>query len=103
MLGTDRRQVRGTGDQASLRRRLSFAMLVVISQILLIAVTVAWLVHMGLIAVNGSVFFVEENPAILWGEIGATVLIIMFAGQVLILQIRRLGERRVGDRERRER
>jgi len=75
-------------------RRLRFAMVVVVSQILLIAVSFAWLLHMALIAIYGSVSFVEENPAILWGELVATVIIIMFAAYVLVLQILRLRERR---------
>lgn len=81
-----------------MRRRLRFAVVVLISQVLLIAVTVAWLIHMTIIAVNGSVSFVERNPYILWGELIATVLITVFAIYVLALQIKRLGERRRVDR-----
>ena len=81
-----------------MRRRLRFAVVVLISQVLLIAVTAAWLIHMTMIAVNGSVSFVETNPYILWGELIATVLIIVFAIWTLVLQIQRLGERRRVDR-----
>ena len=77
-----------------MKRRVRFALVVLASQILLIAVTFAWIVHMVLIAVNGQVLFVERNSAILWGELSSASLIILFALYVLILQIRRLGERR---------
>ena len=87
----------GKNDGSSLRRRLQFAILIVISQLLLIALAIAWLVHMIIIAVNGSVYFVESNPFVLWTEIAVTIVIILFAGGVLITQLRRLGERRQGD------
>ena len=77
-----------------MRRRLSFATVVLSSQLLLIALAISWFVHMVIIAVNGSVYFVEKNPLILWGEITAIVLITLFAIYVFILQIVRLGERR---------
>lgn len=81
----------------TLGRRLRFAVVVVISQMLLVALAVAWLVHMILIAVNGAVFFVEQSPLILWTEIAASVLIIVFGCWVLAIQMARLGERRRGD------
>jgi ABC-type nickel/cobalt efflux system permease component RcnA len=65
---------------------------------LLIALSVVWLLHMVVIAINGSIYFVENNPFILWGEISGTVLIICFAAYVTVLQIQRLGERRGTDR-----
>jgi uncharacterized BrkB/YihY/UPF0761 family membrane protein len=80
-----------------MRRRLTFAMVVLVSQLLLIALAIAWLVHMVIIAVNGSIYFVEKNPLILWGEITAIVLITLFAIRVFALQIVRLGERRRND------
>ena len=80
-----------------MRRRLTFALVVLISQLLLIALAIAWLVHMVIIAVNGSIYFVEKNPLILWGEITAIVLITLFAIRVFALQIVRLGERRRSD------
>ena len=49
---------------------------------------------MAIIAVYGSVYFVEANPFILWAEIVITSLITMFAISVFALQLRRLGERR---------
>jgi len=72
-------------------------MVVLVSQLLLIALAIAWLVHMVIIAVNGSIYFVENNPLILWGEITAIVLITLFAIFVFTLQIIRLGERRRGE------
>ena len=80
-----------------MRRRLRFALVVLISQLLLIALAIAWFVHMVIIAVNGSIYFVEKNPLILWGEITAVVLITLFAIYVFALQIVRLGERRRSD------
>jgi ABC-type nickel/cobalt efflux system permease component RcnA len=84
-----------------MQRRLRFSLLVVVSQILLVALAISWLVHMGIIAVAGSAYFVENNPFILWTEITVSVLITLFAIYVLVGQMRRLGERRGADRERR--
>lgn len=64
------------------------------AQLLLIATSIAWCVHMVLIAKYGEVHFVEANPLILYGEIGATALIAVFAATVFTLQWKRLGERR---------
>ena len=80
-----------------MRRRLTFALVVLVSQLLLIALAIAWFVHMVIIAVNGSIYFVEKNPLILWGEITAVVLVTLFAIYVFALQIVRLGERRRSD------
>ena len=80
----------------SMRRRLTFASLVLLNQILLIALAIAWIVHMAIIALNGSVFFKETNPVILWMEISTMVLIALLAIYVLAIQVRRLGERRRG-------
>ena len=80
-----------------MRRRLKFAIVVLISQLLLIALAIAWVVHMIIIAVNGAAYFVETNPFILWGEIITTVLITLFAVGVFTIQLSRLGERRKHD------
>jgi len=85
------------GSGPPLRRRLRFAVLVVISQLLLIALATAWLIFMIIIAVEGSVHFVERNPFILWIEVAATILIILFAVGVFVAQLKRLGERRRDD------
>jgi hypothetical protein len=73
-------------------------MVVLVSQLLLIALATSWFIHMLLIEINGAVYFVEKEPAILWTEIIATAIIIIFAGFVLTLQIKRLGEKRENDR-----
>lgn len=89
-----------TDRKLSMRRRLRFTMLVLITQMLLIALAIAWLIHMITIAVSGSAYFIENNPVILWGEISGSVLITIFAICILTMQIQRLGERRGTDRSR---
>lgn len=66
---------------------------------LLIALAIAWLVHMIVIAVYGAVYFIEREPLVLWIEICASLLITLFAIFVLTVQIKRLGERRRNDRD----
>ena len=80
-----------------MRRRLNFTLLVIVSQMLLVALAITWLIHMVLIALKGSLYFIENNPYILWAEISAAVLITAVAITVLIMQLKRLGERRRGD------
>jgi hypothetical protein len=75
-------------------RRVAFAIVVLAAQLLLIALAIAWCVHMVLIAKYGQIFFVEANPVVLHGEIAATVVIILFGLAVFVLQCKRLGERR---------
>jgi membrane protein YdbS with pleckstrin-like domain len=89
-------------DTFPMRRRLKFSSVVLVSQMLLIALAIAWLVHMVVIAIYGSVYFIERDPFILWAEISASAIIMIFAVYVLALQIRRLGERRGSDRDLRE-
>jgi ABC-type nickel/cobalt efflux system permease component RcnA len=79
-------------------RRLRLAVIIVISQMLLIALAISWLVHMIIIAVNGSAYFVENNRFVLFSEITASVMITLFGIWVLALQLQRLGERRSTDR-----
>jgi ABC-type nickel/cobalt efflux system permease component RcnA len=81
-----------------MQRRLRFSLLIVVSQILLVALAISWLVHMVIIAIRGSAYFVENNPFVLWAEIIITILITLFAIYILVLQIQRLGERRGADR-----
>jgi hypothetical protein len=64
---------------------------------LLVALAIAWLIHMFLIALHGSLYFIENNPYILWAEISATLLITTLAIAVLIMQLKRLSERRRDD------
>ena len=87
-------------NKLSMRRRLKSTLFVVISQALLIALAVSWLIHMIIIAVNGAAYFVENNHFILWAEIVSSVLITVFAIFILASQIQRLGERRRTDRAR---
>ena len=82
----------------AMQRRLRFSLLILLSQIMLIALAISWLVHMGIIAISGSAYFVENNPLILWAEITISVFITIFAINILVIQIRRLGERRGVDR-----
>ena len=85
---------------ASFNRRLRFAIVVIVSQLLLVALAIAWVIHMILIWKNGVVQFIEENPVILLAEIVMTILITLFAIAVLIIQTYRLGERRSSDKGR---
>jgi hypothetical protein len=86
--------------KSPMQRRLKFSMLILVSQILLIALAISWLIHMVTIAVAGSVYFVENNPIILWSEITISLLITLFAVYIAVIQIRKLGERRPDDRRR---
>jgi membrane protein YdbS with pleckstrin-like domain len=81
-----------------MRRRLRSTTIVLISQMLLVALAFAWMLQMIIIAREGSAYFIENNNWILYGEIAVICLIILFAVYVLIIQIRRLGERRETDR-----
>jgi protein-S-isoprenylcysteine O-methyltransferase Ste14 len=78
-------------------RRVRFAIIVLASQLLLIALAVVMLIQMILIAMNGLVQFAENNQAILIIEILLTTLITFFGIFVSILQLRRLGESRSSD------
>jgi uncharacterized membrane protein YbhN (UPF0104 family) len=81
----------------SMRRRLKSTAFVIISQALLIALAISWIIHMSIVALYGSVYFIENNPFVLWAEIIGSVLITIFAIFILISQIQRLGERRRSD------
>jgi membrane protein YdbS with pleckstrin-like domain len=78
-------------------RRTRFALIVLASQLLLIALAFVMLIEMILIATNGLVQFVENNPLILGAEIILTVLITIFGIFVFIIQLKRLGEKRNSD------
>ena len=77
-----------------MRRRLRFATLSMINQILLIALAIAWIVHIAIIGKYGAVYFEENNPVVLWAEIITLIVIMSFSIFIFILQIRRFGERR---------
>lgn len=82
-------------------RRLTFGIVVLAAQVLLLAMTVAWVVQLTLIAINGHICFEEGNSAILYLEIAAVTLIGIFALAVFAVQYRRLGEKRAGEDRRR--
>jgi ABC-type nickel/cobalt efflux system permease component RcnA len=86
-------------NKLPMQRRLKSTMLVLISQALLVALAISWVVHMAFVAANGSVNFVENNNFILWSEIIGSALIAIFAILILATQIQRLGERRESDRD----
>lgn len=77
-----------------MQRRLRLSLLIIISQVLLIALAISWLIHMTTIAVFGSAYFVETNQFILFSEIAVSVLITAFGIYILAVQIQRLSERR---------
>jgi uncharacterized BrkB/YihY/UPF0761 family membrane protein len=87
-------------NRLPMQRRLRFSLLILVSQLLLIALAISWLIHMIIIAASGSAYFVENNPVILWSEIIISVVITLFALYVIAIQVRRLGERREADRKR---
>ncbi len=80
-------------------RRLRFSLVILVSQMLLIALAIAWSANLILIAQHGGLYSTEANPWVLYGEIGATVLIILFAFVVIYLEIIRIRSRRRSDRD----
>jgi hypothetical protein len=85
-------------------RRVRFAIMILASQLLLMALAIVMLIQMLLIAFYGLVQFVEGNQVLLIVEIFLTILITSFGLTIFIVQLRRLGERRNSDQqERRER
>jgi protein-S-isoprenylcysteine O-methyltransferase Ste14 len=88
------KKINGVHIRPLMRRRLQFATLSIVNQILLIALAIAWIVHISIIAVYNSVLFEENNPVILWSEILILVCITAFSIGVFIFQIRRFAERR---------
>lgn len=84
-------------DKGRFSRRARFAAAVLAAQLLLIATAISWCIHMALIIKHGEVCFVEPNRGILYAELTATALIILFAATVFTLQWKRLRERRRSD------
>ena len=76
------------------KRRLRFSILVLASQFFLIALALAWGIYLVLIAQNGGIISVENQPWILYGEIAATFTIIIFAILVIFVEFYRLRVRR---------
>jgi uncharacterized BrkB/YihY/UPF0761 family membrane protein len=85
-------------NKLPIQRRLKTTMFVLISQGLLAALAISWVIHMILIAVYGSVYFIEDNNFILWAEIIISAAISVFAIFIFFNQVQRLGERRRTDR-----
>jgi uncharacterized membrane protein YcjF (UPF0283 family) len=79
-------------------RRLRYSLIILVSQMLLIALAIAWGINLILIAQHGHVYSIESNPWILYGEIVATVLIILFAFVVIYFEIVRMRQKRSSDR-----
>ena len=84
-------------------RRLRFGVVVLATQLLLLAMAVAWCVQLTLIALRGRICFEETNSSILYGEIAVVVLIAVFALAVFVVQYRRLAEKRASDDRQQER
>jgi len=78
-------------------RRIRFAIIVLASQMLLIALAVVMSIQMILISMNGLVQFEEHNKAILIIEILLTMLITFFGVFVFIMQLKRLNESHSSD------
>lgn len=78
-------------------RRIAFALLVLSSQLLLIALAVVFSIQMIMIAVRGEVTVIEGNLLILYFEIAASLIVVLFAGFVFALQLKRLFEKRKED------
>jgi membrane protein implicated in regulation of membrane protease activity len=87
------------GKRNPMQRRLRLSLLIIISQVLLIALAISWLMHMVTIAIFGSAYFVETNHFILFSEITVSVLITTYGVYILALQIHRLSERRGKERQ----
>jgi hypothetical protein len=80
-------------------RRVAFTLVVLASQILLVALSITFFIELFMIAKNGSINVLERNWTILIIENVLSATITIFALVVLALQIKRLGERRKGDLE----
>jgi hypothetical protein len=85
-------------------RRVRFAILILASQLLLIALSVFWFIQMLIIAQYGAVQFTETHRSILFTEISLTAAVSIFAIIIFVIQLVRLGEHRRNDsQERRQR
>ena len=80
-------------------RRIRFILIVLASQFLLLALALGWGIYLFQIARHGGVYSVETNSWLLYVEIFATVLIVIFAVIVIILEFGRMNARRQGDTE----
>ena len=89
----------GKSDDPRFKRRLRFSLIVIVSQMLLIALAVGWGLYLILISKNGgSIISAETNRPILYGEIIATGLIVVLAFVVIVMELKRLTAKRSEDR-----
>lgn len=88
-------------DQQSIRsrRRLRFSLIILVSQLLLVALAIGWGIILILIAQHGGVYSIEANPLVLYSEIVAIFLIILFAFFVIYLEVIRMRSRRRTERD----
>ena len=80
-------------------RRIRFILIVLASQLLLLALALGWGIYLFQIARHGGVYSVETNSWLLYAEIFVTVLIVLFAIVVIFLEFGRMNARRQGDTE----
>ena len=80
-------------------RRIRFILVVLASQLLLLALALGWGIYLIQIARHGGVYSIETNSWLLYGEIIATVLIILFAIVVIFLEFGRMTAKRQSDTE----
>ena len=70
---------------------LKLSISVLASQILTIGLAIAWFVHAVIVKVNGAIYFVEANQAILYLEIFMTTAIASYGIVFLFLQMKWCG------------
>ena len=80
-------------------RRIRFILIVLASQFLLLALALGWGIYLFQIARHGGIYSIETNSWVLYAEIFATVLIVIFAIIVIVLEFGRMNARRQGDTE----
>jgi hypothetical protein len=86
-------------DDPHYKRRVRFSLVIILSQMLLIALSLAWGIYLIVISQNGgTIISTETNKLILYGEIITTGLITIFAMIVIIMELKRLSAKRCGDR-----
>jgi hypothetical protein len=81
------------------KRRVRFSLVIIVSQMLLIALSVAWGIYLTVISQNGgTIISTETNKLILYSEIISTGLIVIFAVVVISLELKRMLTKRRDDR-----
>jgi hypothetical protein len=64
--------------------RIGISLSIITSQLLLIALSLAWGIHSALIIRNGAAYFVEPNGLILYYEIISTAVIALYGITTMI-------------------